>query len=29
MILDAGNNSMELESETIGGRVAIEYYPLF
>ena len=29
MILDAGNNSMELESETIGGRATIEYYPAY
>ena len=29
MILDAGNNSMELETETIGGQVTIEYYPAF
>ena len=29
MILDARNNSMELETETIGGRVTIAYYPAF
>ena len=29
MILDAGNNSMELETETIGGSVTVEYYPAF
>ena len=29
MILEAGNNSMELESDTIGGRVKLEYYPAF
>ena len=29
MILDAGNNSMELESETTGGSVTLEYYPAF
>ena len=29
MILDAGDNSMELESETTGGSVTIQYYPAF
>ena len=29
MILDAGNNSMELETNTIGGRVTLEYYPAY
>ena len=29
MILDAGTNSMELETETIGGRVTLEYYPVY
>ena len=29
MILDAGTNSMELETETVGGRVTIEYYPVY
>jgi hypothetical protein len=29
MILEAGNNSMELETDTIGGRVTLEYYPAF
>ena len=29
MILDAGNNSMELETETIGGSATLEYYPAF
>lgn len=29
MILEAGNNSMELETETTGGRVKLEYYPAF
>lgn len=29
MILDAGDNSMELETETIGGSVTLEYYPAF
>lgn len=29
MILDAGDNSMELDSETIGGSVTLEYYPAF
>jgi len=29
MILDAGDNSMELESETIGGSVSLDYYPAF
>jgi hypothetical protein len=29
MILDAGDNSMELETDTIGGSVIVEYYPAF
>ena len=29
MILDAGNNSMELETDVFGGRVTIEYYPVY
>ena len=29
MILDAGNNSMELETYTIGGMITFEYYPAF
>ena len=29
MILDAGDNSLELETETIGGSVTIQYYPAF
>ena len=29
MILDAGDNSMELETEMIGGTVTIEYYPVY
>jgi phage-related protein len=29
MILEAGGNSMELETDTIGGRVTFEYYPAF
>ena len=29
MILDAGGNSMLLESETTGGSVALDYYPAF
>jgi len=29
MILDAGDNSMELETEMIGGTVTIEYYPAY
>lgn len=29
MILDAGNNSMELETEMIGGKVILEYYPAY
>lgn len=29
MILEAGNNSMELETDTIGGRITFEYYPAF
>ena len=29
MILDAGDNTMELETETIGGSVTIEYYRTF
>ena len=29
MILDAGDNSMELETETIGGSISIAYYPAF
>ena len=29
MILDAGNNNMELETNTIGGRVTLEYYPAY
>jgi len=29
MILEAGNNSMELETETTGGRITLEYYPVF
>ena len=29
MILDAGNNSMELETDTIGGQVTLDYYSAF
>ena len=29
MILDTGNNSMELETDTIGGKVTLSYYPAF
>ena len=29
MILDAGDNSMELETDTIGGKVTLAYYPVF
>ena len=29
MILDAGVNSMELETDTIGGKVTLSYYPAF
>jgi phage-related protein len=29
LILEAGGNSMELETDTIGGRVTFEYYPAF
>ena len=29
MILDAGDNSMALETETTGGSVALDYYPAF
>lgn len=29
MILDAGNNSMELETDTISGSVTLEYHPAF
>ncbi len=29
MILDAGNNSMALETDTTGGSVTLEYYPVF
>jgi len=29
MILDAGGNSMVLESETTGGSVTLDYYPAF
>ena len=29
MILDAGDNSLELETETIGGSIMIQYYPAF
>ena len=29
MILDAGDNSMELETDTIGGKVTLSYYPAF
>ena len=29
MILDAGNNNLELETDVIGGRVTIEYYPAY
>ncbi len=29
MILEAGNNSMKLETDMIGGRVTLEYYPAF
>ena len=29
MILESGNNSIELETDTIGGRVTLEYYPAF
>ena len=29
MILDAGDNSMELKTDTIGGKVTLSYYPAF
>ena len=29
MILDAGNNSMELETDMTGGNATLEYYPAF
>ena len=29
MILDAGDNSMALETDTTGGSVTLEYYPVF
>ena len=29
MILDAGNNSMELETDTIGGKVTLSFYPAY
>ena len=29
MILDAGDNNLELETETIGGRITLSYYPAF
>jgi len=29
MILDAGDNSMELETETVGGSVTLAYFPAF
>ena len=29
MILDAGDNSMELETDKIGGKVTLSYYPAF
>ena len=29
MILDAGDNSMELETDTIGGKVTLSYYPAY
>ena len=29
MILDAGVNSMELETDTIGGKVTLSYYPAY
>lgn len=29
MILNAGNNNMEFATDTVGGRVAIEYYPAY
>jgi len=29
MILEAGNNIMELKTDTIGGRISLEYYPAF
>ena len=29
MNLDAGDNSMELETDTIGGKVTLSYYPAF
>ena len=29
MILDAGDNSLELETETIGGSIMIQYYPAY
>lgn len=29
MILEAGNNRMELTTDTIGGRITLEYYPAF
>jgi len=29
MILNAGNNSMELETDSLGGRVTLDYYPAF
>jgi len=29
MILDAGNNSMELVTDTVGGQVTLEYHPAY
>jgi hypothetical protein len=29
MILDAGDNNLELETDTIGGRITLSYYPAF
>ena len=29
MILDAGDNSIELETDTIGGKITLSYYPAF
>jgi len=29
MILDAGDNNLELETDTSGGRITLSYYPAF
>ena len=29
MILDAGSNSMELETDVIGGKITLSYYPAY